>query len=698
MSAFRTTRREREKQRIREYEMEAFLPAENYASSSSSEEEDLEEGRGEEAGFSQRKSGVTVVNIDPAPNVNVANLALTKEDARKSSSLGIDDFEAAAKRGGKAHSSSASKSVVKVVPKSAVAKNANEEEFLQPNAQVLTTNLTYEQMSAKVEGPEHPNLKRRDERRARNHHMGFVQTLNVDSFAFDAQYNTQMQAQQQLQREQQIARGEGRKLSGKTATTTTTNTNTNTNWNAKTVYDMPKKERREKRNETLMEAAASFNVIGGDGNEDDGTGNANGAWAKSPGAKLDVMKKSELSREQKEYLEWHAKRNDAKRKARGKLGDAGRDDDDVVAAAAGKNKNKEGDDEEVDEVELKRRQQAAKTKFHGEEEFKYDGSSWLAKPKTLKARSDRCYAPEKTTKQWIAHGKGVSHLEFFPNSGHVLLTCGMEGVAKIWDSGDEKNKFKLLRSYSGHAKAIKSGCFTPNDGSRFATCGWDQKIHLWDTETGAVVRTVSSGKTPLCLAFHPQKSNILLVGQSDKKIVQYDMQSGDVVQEYDQHLGGVNSIAFCDGGKRFASTSDDKTLRAWEFGIPVTMKYVADPLMHSMPSTKMHPDGDYLACQSLDNSIKIYSTKDRFREKRNKSFMGHQNAGFACEIAFSPDNGKYMASGDGDGRLFFWDFKTGRKVKTFKAHDKVCITLDWHPLLASRVCTGSWDGKVKIWD
>ena len=119
-------------------------------------------------------------------------------------------------------------------------------------------------------------------------------------------------------------------------------------------------------------------------------------------------------------------------------------------------------------------------------------------------------------------------------------------------------------------------------------------MRLWDT-----------GVEPWCARFHPvkrlyslvdpQKSNILLVGQSDKKIVQYDMQSGDVVQEYDQHLGGVNSIAFCDGGKRFASTSDDKTLRAWEFGIPVTMKYVADPLMHSMPSTKMHPGGDYLA-------------------------------------------------------------------------------------------------------
>ena len=679
--------------------MEALLT--QYASSSEEEEEEEEEERFKEKSRVTKKVGKAVV-VDPAPNVNVANLALARRHhpgggggGGGRGGGGGDGDDDGRTRGGEGDA-------LVVVPKSDVAA-ANGEAFLEPNAQVLMTNATYEQMNAKVEGPEHPDLKRRDRRRARNHHMGFVQTVNVDSFAFDAQYNTQMQMQQQEQREQQQERGKrgggggDRSVSGKSATTNNNNNNNNSNWSAKTVYDMTKKERREKRNEALMEVAASFGGIGDDGNEGDGIGDTNGAWAKSPGPKRDVMKKSELSREQKEYLEWHAKRNDAKRKARGKLGDAGRDDDDVVCAA-GKNKNKEGGDEDADEVELKRRQQAAKTKFHGEEEFKYDGSSWLAKPKALKSRSDRCYMPEKVTKQWIAHGKGVSHLEFFPNSGHVLLTCGMEGVAKIWDSGDENNKFKLLRSYTGHAKAIKAGRFTPNDGSMFATCGWDHKVRLWDTETGAVVRTVSSGKTPLCLAFHPQKSNILLVGQSDKKIVQYDMQSGDVVQEYDQHLGGVNSIAFCDGGKRFASTSDDKTLRAWEFGIPVTMKYVADPLMHSMPSTKMHPGGDYLACQSLDNSIKIYSTKDRFREKRNKSFMGHQNAGFACEIAFSPDDGKYMASGDGDGRLFFWDFKTGRKMKTFKAHDKVCITLDWHPLLASRVSTGSWDGKVKVWD
>ena len=180
--------------------MEALL--ENYASSSDDDDDEARTATAMRQNNSINNNNNKRLPIDPAPKVNVANLALTKV------AMGVE-------AGG-----SSSAAVVVVVPKSDVA-NANEE-FLQPNAQVLKTNLTYEQMSAKVEGPEHPNLKRRDERRARNHHMGFVQTLNVDSFAFDAQYNTHLQTQQERQREEQTRRGDGRKVSGKSATTTTT--------------------------------------------------------------------------------------------------------------------------------------------------------------------------------------------------------------------------------------------------------------------------------------------------------------------------------------------------------------------------------------------------------------------------------------------------------------------------------------------
>lgn len=44
------------------------------------------------------------------------------------------------------------------------------------------------------------------------------------------------------------------------------------------------------------------------------------------------------------------------------------------------------------------------------------------------------------------------------------------------------------------------------------------------------------------------------------------------LQEYDYHLSAVNTITFVDEGRRFVTTSDDKTIRVWELGIPVQVR------------------------------------------------------------------------------------------------------------------------------
>ena len=74
---------------------------------------------------------------------------------------------------------------------------------------------------------------------------------------------------------------------------------------------------------------------------------------------------------------------------------------------------------------------------------------------------------------------------------------------------------------------------------------------------------------------------------------QYDINSGEITQEYDQHLGPVNTITFVDENRRFVTTSDDKTIRAWDFDIPVVIKYIAEPHMHSMPAVTLHPSSTY---------------------------------------------------------------------------------------------------------
>ena len=72
-----------------------------------------------------------------------------------------------------------------------------------------------------------------------------------------------------------------------------------------------------------------------------------------------------------------------------------------------------------------------------------------------------------------------------------------------------------------------------NDLTRARACVADRYCKLWDTETGAVISTVTSGKVAYCVTAHPHddQQNVLLAGQSDKKILQYDWNAGDVVQD-----------------------------------------------------------------------------------------------------------------------------------------------------------------------
>jgi len=58
----------------------------------------------------------------------------------------------------------------------------------------------------------------------------------------------------------------------------------------------------------------------------------------------------------------------------------------------------------------------------------------------------------------------------------------------------------------------------------------------------------------------------------------------------------------------------------------------------------------------------------------------------------------YVISGDADGKLYVWDWKTTKLYTKFKAHDDVCATVLWHPHETSKVASCGWDGVIKYWD
>lgn len=140
----------------------------------------------------------------------------------------------------------------------------------------------------------------------------------------------------------------------------------------------------------------------------------------------------------------------------------------------------------------------------------------------------------------------------------MLIKCLISH--QLWDV---YNEGKCLRTYMGHTKAVRDVTFS-NDGRRFLSAGYDRQMKLWDTETGPslleghaflfadtadagqCIKAFSNGKTPFCIRFHPDddKQHLFLAGMQDKKIIQYDINSSEITQEYDQHLGAVYAHPF----------------------------------------------------------------------------------------------------------------------------------------------------------
>lgn len=308
-----------------------------------------------------------------------------------------------------------------------------------------------------------------------------------------------------------------------------------------------------------------------------------------------------------------------------------------------------------------------------------------------KAGSWECFAPKRVQHVFKGHSKGVTKVEFFPGSGHLLLSSGNDGNIYLWDV---YHKHEMLRGYFGHRQAVKDVRFN-STGTRFLSCSYDKKVLLWDTETGEILRTISVEGTPNVVQFNPNNENEFLVGLANKRIEHYDLESPESlpIQVYDHHLGAINSLTVVDSNKRFMSTSDDRTVRFWDWQINIPVKIIADPAQHSMPCAAVNPADNFIAFQTMDNTVQCVQGSGKFRFNRKKTFEGHRVAGYGIQVDFSPD-GKLLMSGDASGYAYFWFWKSGKVLTKIKVSDSYVSCIRAHPQEASAVAVAGNSGDI----
>lgn len=131
--------------------------------------------------------------------------------------------------------------------------------------------------------------------------------------------------------------------------------------------------------------------------------------------------------------------------------------------------------------------QEASTTWHGAQGKDWQGRSWLV-PAKGNARNppDTCFVPKRWIHTWGSEGnghtKGVNGIRFFPKTGHLLLSAGLDSKVKMWDV---HGSGKCMRTYMGHTAGVRAVTFN-DDGTKFISTAYDKKMCLWDTETGKV--------------------------------------------------------------------------------------------------------------------------------------------------------------------------------------------------------------------
>lgn len=224
-----------------------------------------------------------------------------------------------------------------------------------------------------------------------------------------------------------------------------------------------------------------------------------------------------------------------------------------------------------------------------------------------------------------------------------------------------------------HTKAVLDCCFSPIT-DQILTAGEDGKVVLWNIP-------------PTDTVLHDETIN------DEHKLVCYNLE---------EHKSAVMSVAM--RKDLFLSVSKGGEAKLWRLRPDVPTEPISGPVNYTchtrmILSCSLSLDAKRFATGSDDKSVKVWST-----ECKNKCLVtlvdGHTN--WIKGVQWCKTHEYLLASCGYDGKLCIWDVRDkNRKLPCIiiEPHKRTQFNcLDWHPVFDQHIVTGAQDSTCTIWD
>lgn len=298
------------------------------------------------------------------------------------------------------------------------------------------------------------------------------------------------------------------------------------------------------------------------------------------------------------------------------------------------------------------------------------------------------------------------HTAMFSPDGKIIASGGNDGVVRLWRS----DTLQLLHEYSQHTNSINCLAFAAG-GSLIFSGSEDRTVRVWDTRSGRCVHVIdhdsavhalvispdgsqfASGSGEIirhhsdpnvrlwsasnfrlmgvfgghdvrvnCLAYAPNRLD-LASGGADGRVFIWNTETEAFDLRLRNHEREIHDLAVSPNGAHVATSSEERAIRLWGVGRrlqsrTLLLDEVQDPnVFVQADQIAFSPSGNLFACSdSWQHTIRMW---DVSTGRLMRSLPGHEDHVYA--LAFSPD-GKLIASGARDGKLFVYDIESGSQV------------------------------------
>ncbi|KIJ32414.1 hypothetical protein M422DRAFT_184470, partial [Sphaerobolus stellatus SS14] len=230
--------------------------------------------------------------------------------------------------------------------------------------------------------------------------------------------------------------------------------------------------------------------------------------------------------------------------------------------------------------------------------------------------------------------------------------------------------------------------WTP-EGRRVLTGSTSGEFTLWNGLTFNF-ETILQAHDSAIRAIKFSRSGAYIISADQSGWVKYFQPNMNNLTAWPAHREAVRGVSFSPDDGRFATASDDSTIRLWAFD-ESREETVLTGHGWDVKCVEWHPTKGLIVSGSKDNLVKFWDPRAGICLS---TFHHHKNTVQA--LAWSP-NGDLIASASRDQTVRVFDIRAMKEFRTLKGHKKEVSSIAWHPVHPILVSGGS-EGSILHWD